>query len=70
MVLVSEGAFSVGIPFAYYVSREDDDRYVTIPRKYDNFEDEIREYDSKNFNYIVYKTKVLTKAKQYGFTIN
>ena len=60
---MTEGAFNVGIPFKYQDEEKDDDYYVK--RKYDNFFDEIAEYDSENFNYILFKNEVLTKAKQY-----
>ena len=46
--------------------------YVT--RKYNNFSAEIQEYDSKNFDYTIFKNEVLTKAKKckkiYGNKIN
>ena len=60
---VTEGAFSIGIPFKYQDEWRDDDYYVS--KKYDNFEEEIREYDSKNFNFTIFKKEVLIKAKHY-----
>ena len=60
---MSDGAFSVGIPFKYQDWQKDDDYYVE--KKYDKFEDEIAEYNSADFNYMTFKNEVLTKAKQY-----
>ena len=60
---MTEESFSVGIPFKYEEIDKDDDYYVS--KKYDNFKDEIREYDSRNFNYVIFKNEVLTKAEQY-----
>ena len=59
----------MGIPFKYHLKSwetEDDDYYVK--KKYGKFEDEIAEYDSKNFNYMIFKHVALTKAKQYMAT--
>ena len=61
---VTEGAFSVGIPFKYSEKYDKYDGYY-VKKKYDNFSDEIAEYDSHNFSYMIFKNEVLTKAKQY-----
>ena len=72
--LVDSGAFSVGMPFNYwhkYSSTEDEidkikkENEYYVEKKYDNFENEIREYDSNNFSHTLYKKETLKKAEQY-----
>ena len=58
--IVSKGAFSIGLQYNYW----DKGNEMYVDSKYDNFQDEIYEYEHE-MNIKTFKNELLVKVKEY-----